>query len=196
MPVVIGAALVVAAGATVYSAVEQKKAADSAAATSTAVAGYNARLDRAESEQLDLDTQANIAAMRKDAATYMSRQTSAYAASGVMANTGSPLVARAATAGALELQMQQKWTDLNAHKEMLESKAQAGVAEGQAQADQYHMQGTAAVMNGAAKVASMAASAYGAGVFGSAGSNTSTALSGNWEGGGPSSSIGGEGFQG
>jgi hypothetical protein len=52
---------------------------------------------------------------------------------------------------------------------MLESKAQAGIYEGAAKADQYHKQGVAAVMSGAGKVAGTLAGAYSGGMFSGAG---------------------------
>lgn len=146
--------------AQVASTVMQKQAADAAARTATQVADYNAKLNRVDAAQLELDAQANISALRKDAATYMSRQTSAYVAAGVRTDTGSPLVVAATTAGRLELKAQQMWADANARAEHLESQAQAGIRQGEAQADQYHMQGVAAVMNGASRVAGQLYGAY------------------------------------
>jgi hypothetical protein len=97
VPLIVMAAVSVAS--TVASTIQQKKAADAAARTATQVADYNAKLDRSEAAQIDLDSLENVRALRRDAATYMSRQALAYVGSGVMANTGSPLAVRAATAG-------------------------------------------------------------------------------------------------
>ena len=166
----------VSVATTVAATVEQKRASDSAANNAKTVAGYNAAVDREEAAQIDLDTQANIVAMRKDAASYMSRQTSAFVAAGVRADTGSALAVRAATAGQLEMKVQQRWADSQAKEQHLEASAQAGIAEGDYQANQDHMEGVAAVMGGAAKVAGTLYGAYSGGVFGKPGSNTSTAL--------------------
>lgn len=158
-------------GATAYSTIQQKRAADAAARTSEDVAQYNAKLDRADATQIELDTQANIAALRRDASTYMSRQTTAYVAAGVRADTGSPLVARAVTAGRYEMKAQQMWADANARAERLESQAQAGIRQGEAQADQFHLQGVAAVMSGASRVAGQLYGAYRGGDFAGTGTN-------------------------
>lgn len=158
-------------GTTLYSINQQRKAANAAAADATAVAEYNARLDRSEEQQVALDAQENIRSLRRDAATYMSRQASAYAANGVRIDTGSPLALRAVTAGRFEQRAQQMWQDTNAKQQRLESAAQVGVAEGAAQADQYHRQGVAAVINGASKVAGQLYGAYQSGVFLGTGTN-------------------------
>lgn len=165
MPIAIGVGLAVEAGLTIASTIQQKRAADSAASTATAVASYNEKLDQSEANQIDFDTQANIDAMRRDASVYMSRQSSAYAAAGVRVDSGSPLAVKAATAGKFELREQQSWSDSQAKEQRLASEGQAGIAEGAAKADQYHMEGVAAVMGGAAKVVGLAVSGYQAGVF-------------------------------
>ena len=178
MPVVAAIPYVVAAAATtvVYSTVEQKRAANAAAATDTAVAGYNAKVDLADADQIDMDTQANLASMRKDASVYLSRQAAAYAGAGVRTDTGSPLVVQAATAGRFAMQQQQLYTNAQAKEQRLASSAKAGIAEGQAAADSAHMQGVAAVLNGAGKVASQLGGAYNQGLFsgGSAAVGTGT----------------------
>lgn len=176
MPVALIVVAAVAVAAEVAQTVEQKKASDAAANNAKTVAGYNAAVDNQESAQIDLDTQANITAMRKDAASYMSRQQTAFVASGVRADTGSALAVRAATAGKLEMHAQQAWADSQAKEQRLAAEGQAGIAEGDYQANQDHMEGVADVMGGAAKVASTIGSAYAGGAFGKAGSATSTAL--------------------
>ncbi len=177
-------ALAMTAASTAYqvsSANSAKKdaarAAGEAMATNDAVTAFNARVDRAEERQVDLNSIANIRAMRKDARTYLSRQEAAYAGSGVRADTGSPVAVRAATAGALALREQQAQTDTVARMEKLESSAKAGIAEGAAQteairiqgqptADAYRREATGAVLSGAAKMLSMGAMMYGGGAFG------------------------------
>lgn len=171
MPVALGIGLAVQAGLTIASTIESKRAADSAANTATQTAAYNARLDKSEADQIDADAIANIQAMRRDAETYMSRQTSAYVANGVRADTGSPLAVKAVTAGRFAMREQQTYNDAQAREQRLASAGAAGIAEGAAKADQYHMEGVAAVMGGAAKVAGLAFSAYEGGVFGGSGTN-------------------------
>lgn len=171
MPIIPIASLVISAGSVIYSANLQRTAANAQAATATATADYNARVDLAQAEQTDLDARANIASMRRDASVYMSRQTAAFAAAGVRADTGSPLAVRAATAGRLAMREQQAYTDSQAKQQRLAASAKAGRAEGQAAADGYHMQATAAVLNGAGRVASQLGSAYQAGTFSGSGTN-------------------------
>lgn len=171
MPAVPIIAFAVEAGLTVASTIEQKRASDAAATTATQVATYNNKLDQSEAAQVDADSIANIQAMRRDADVYMSRQTSAYVANGVRADTGSPLAVRAITAGRFEMREQQSYNDAQAKEERLYSEGEADIAEGAAKADEYHMQGVAAVLGGAAKVAGLAFGAYESGAFASAGTN-------------------------
>lgn len=185
MPVVPIVAVAVEVGLTIAATSQQKRADDSAANTATQVAAYNARLDQSEANQVDADAIENIRSMRRDAEVYMSRQTAAYAASGVRADTGSPLAVRAITASRFEMREQQTWNDAQAREQRLASAGQAGIAEGAAKADQYHMEGVAAVMGGAAKVAGLVYGGYQSGafdVFKSAGTtNLSAGLGGTGE---------------
>lgn len=175
MPVALVVVAAVEVAATVASTVVQKRAADAAANTAKTVASYNAAVDQQEANQTDLDAQAKIQAMRRDAATYMSKQASAFAAGGVVATTGSALAVQATTAGRAAMQQQQVWADANAKEQSLAAAGQAGIAEGAAQADQDHMEGVADVMQGAGKVASEVGSAYSGGAFGG-GANTKVGL--------------------
>jgi len=177
MPVALAVVAAVEIGTTVASTIAQKQATDAAANAATQTAAYNAKVDAADAAQIDSNTQANIAAMRRDASVYMSRQASAYARGGIVANTGSALATEAATAGRFAMKEQQTWNDANAREEGLASQAAAGVAEGTAQANEYHLEGISDIMSGASKVASQAYGAYEGGAFGSPGSSTSTALS-------------------
>jgi hypothetical protein len=155
----------------VVSTEDAKKADSAAASTSTQIAQYNANVDAADSAQIDEDTQQNIDNMRSDAATYMSRQQTAFVSSGVVGNTGSALAVRAATAGQFAMKEQQAWQDSQAKEETLASEAQAGIAEGAAQADQYDLEGQAAVLSGASKVAGQLYSYNQQGLFGSSSPN-------------------------
>lgn len=165
MPVVPALALAASVGSAVYSANLQRKAANNAAANATAVADYNGRVDLAAAQQADLDARANIAAMRRDASVYMSRQTAAFAAAGIRPDTGSPLALRAATAGRLAMREQQAYTNSEAQQRRLQSAARAGRAEGAAASEGYRGQATAAVLSGAGRVASLLGQGYNAGVF-------------------------------
>lgn len=184
-------ATVASIGATAYSTVQQKNAAsaaasdasnaaNSAAATTQATADYNARVDRANEEQISADSAANIDAMRRDAKVYLSRQTAAYAGAGVSVDSGSPLAVRVSTAGALALREAEVHRETNARLQGIESAAKAGVAEGQSQADAiriqgqaqsdaYHRAGSAALLNGASRMLSQGAGLYQAGAFSGAG---------------------------
>ncbi len=159
----------IAAAGAVYSAVEANRASRSAAATSIATADYNARVDRADAAQIDLDARANIEAMRKDASVYMSRQAASYAGAGVSADSGSPLAVQAVTAGRFVMRQQQAYLEAEAKQRRYYSAAKAGIAESAAQAEAYRMQGTAALLNGAGRVASMVGGAYQSGMFGGGG---------------------------
>ncbi len=171
MPVVPIAALVISAGAGIYSTVVQKRAADASANTANAVANYNSKVDIAGAEQNALDTRANIEAMRRDAAVYMSRQRSSFVAAGIRGDTGSPLVLQATTAGRLAMREQQAYNDSEAKQRRLYSAASAGIAEGNAQADAYHSQGIAAVLGGASRLAGQLGGAYSSGMFSGSGTN-------------------------
>lgn len=171
MPVVPYLVYAAAAGSAIYSADQQHKAANANAANATAVADYNARVDQSAAEQTDLDARANITSLRRDAAVYMSRQTAAFANAGVRADTGSPLAVRAATAGRLAMREQQVYTDSQAKQQRLAAAGRVGQLEGQAAAEGYHGQATAAVLSGAGRVASLLGGAYQSGMFSGSGTN-------------------------
>ena len=168
MPVVAVLA-VVSIATTVASTIETKEADDAAANTAKTVAQYNANVDASEAKQIDYDSQAAIDQMRTNAATYMSRTASAYARNGIIANRGSPLAVQAMEAGRAAMKEQQTFADAGAKEQRLASEGQVGILEGNAQADQDHMEGVAAVMGGVGKVAGQIGSAYGAGAFGGGG---------------------------
>jgi len=159
------AAFAVSAAMTAYSAYEQNQSAKNAAAVDEATARYNARADLAMSAQLDLDTQQNIRTERQENAVYLSRQAASYAAAGVLATTGSPLHAQITNAGRMEQRIQQEWVNSNQKQQEMASRAKIGILEGNAQAQADRAQGTIALINGGAKLASMAFSAYEGGTF-------------------------------
>lgn len=166
MPAVIPiAALVISAGATVYSASQQNKAAKSAAQVDTATADYNARADMAMAAQLDLDTHQNVRTARAEDRVYLSRQEASYAAAGVLATTGSPLHAQITNAGRMEQQIQQQWVNSQQKQQQLASRSKVGILEGAAQASADKSVGSLALINGGAKLAGTAFGAYQSGIF-------------------------------
>ena len=182
MPV---ALLAVAAGATVYSAIEQKKAADNAAQVDTATADYNARYDQSLAVQLDEDTQQNIRTARQNDEVYLSRQAASYASAGVLATSGSALDAQITNAGRMEQQIQQQWVNSQQKQASYYSQAAVGVASGAAAAQSDRMQGSIALINGGASIARQAFSfvSAGGGGGGGGGGSDNTPID-NPEGGG------------
>jgi len=166
MPAVIPiVALAISAVGTAYSMSQSKKAADAAASVDANTAKYNAQLDNAQADQIQADTVANIRTTRQEDAAYLSKQAASYAASGVLATTGSPLHAQITTAGRMEQQIQQKYSNAQRQQMLLHSQAKEGVYYGQAQASADRAAGTIAMVDGGAKLAGMAFSAYNSGVF-------------------------------
>ena len=158
-------ALVVSVGATVYSSIQQKKAADQAASIDTSTADYNARYDEATAEQLDYDTQHNIEVERQNDQVYLSKEAVSYAAAGVLATSGSALDAQITNVGRMEQQIQQTWVDSQQKQQQIRSQAQKGILYGQDQAAADKMSGTLALVNGGAHLAGMAFNAYNSGTF-------------------------------
>jgi hypothetical protein len=99
-----------------------------------AVAAYNARVAGSEAQQVALDTAANVRAMRKDARTFLSRQRSAFAGSGVRVDTGSPLAVQIATAGQLALQRAETYRQGVAREESIRAQSAASSAEAESRA--------------------------------------------------------------
>ena len=158
-------ATVVSVGATAYGSIQQKKAAKSAASVDTATADYNARYDRAMAAQLDLDTQQNIRTERNEDAVYLSREQASYAASGVLANTGSALDAQILNAGRMEQKIQQQWVSSNQQEQKYYAAANVGILEGNARASADRMSGNLALINGGTKIAGQLYGGYQSGVF-------------------------------
>lgn len=96
-----------------------------------ATANYNARVMRSEEEQVGIDSAANVRAMRKDAAVYMSRQRAAFAGSGIRVDSGSPLAVQVATAGQLALREAEAHRQAVAKMEGIEAQRRASLAEAQ-----------------------------------------------------------------
>jgi len=151
---------IIAVGLTVASMAQQNAASKKAESTAKTTAAYNNALDITEAQQIDQASNTSIRQMREDAATYVDRQRGQYAASGIMADTGSPLSVQAETAGRLELQAQHKFMDAQNSESRAYSEGQAGLLYGQNQADQISMKATADTLSGAAKIAGMGYNAY------------------------------------
>jgi hypothetical protein len=158
-------ALVVSEGTTVYSSIQQKKAADTAASIDTSTAAYNAQYDEATAEQLDYDTQHNIQVERQNDQVYLSKEAVSYAAAGVLATSGSALDAQITNVGRMEQQIQQSWVNSQQQQQQIRSQAQKGILYGQDQAAADRMSGTLALVNGGAHLAGMAFNTYNSGTF-------------------------------
>jgi len=158
-------ALVVSAVGTGYSMYSQNKASKAAASVDTKTADYNAQLDNAQADQIQSDTLANIQNDRQNDAIYLSKQVASYAASGVLATTGSPLHAQITNAGKMEQQIQQKYSNAQRTQMLLHSQAAEGVYYGQAQSSADRAAGSLAMIDGGAKLAGMAFNAYNSGMF-------------------------------
>jgi len=163
MPVPLAVTALVATGVSAYG---QYKAGKSAADVSEATARYNANVDKVQAQQLDYNTLQNIRTQRQEGNVYLSKQAASYASAGVLANSGSALHAQITTAGRLEQQAQQMYLDSQQKQQQLYSAAAIGVAEGEAQAYADRTAANIALIDGGAKMASMAASDIQSGIFG------------------------------
>ncbi len=158
-------ALTIAAGATIYGAVEAHKAAQGAAMVDRATGALNQRYDQALANQLDLDTQQNVRVMRQESDSYLSRQQVSYASAGVLADTGSALATQIVNAGRFEQQAQQKWTNATRQEQQYYSEGAAGRLSSEARAVSDTKAGTLSLINGGANLAGLAFSSYKSGVF-------------------------------
>ncbi len=159
------AALAVSMAATAYSAYKQHQSAKSAASVDNATADYNAKVDRSQAEQLQLDTIQNIQTQRQNDQVYLSQQHAAYAAAGVLADSGSPLAAQITNAGRMEKQLQQEYTNSQQRQQQLYSSANIGRLEGAAQASADNARGTIALIDGGSRLAGQFYGGYTSGVF-------------------------------
>jgi len=159
------AALAVSLVATGYSAYKQNQAARNAASVDTAAADYNAKVDEAQANQIQLDTLQNIRTQRSENAVYLSQQEASYAAAGVLTSGGSPLHAMITNAGRMEQQLQQEYTNSQQKQQQLHSSANIGRLEGEAQAYADKQRGTMALIDGGAKMVSQLYGGYKAGTF-------------------------------
>lgn len=164
MPVIIPVIMLAATAASMAmqaSAMAKGNAAAKASAQlAKDTAGYNQRVDEAGATQTELDSDANIAANRKDASIYLSRQKTAFAANGVL-STGSALAVEATTAGQLEQRVLQDRTNALRQAEQQRAAGRMGVLYGDAQASGIMAQNSVDMMRGGAGILSTAASAAG-----------------------------------
>lgn len=166
-------ALAVEVGTTAYGAVSASNASGNAAQVDQAVAGYNAQVDKAKAQQIDLDTLANIQTERQNDRVYLSRGAASYASSGVLATTGSPLGAQITTAGRLEQRIQQQYTNSQQQQKELYAQATEGVAYGDAQASADRAKGSIALIDGGSRIAGQVFQGYNSGTLKFGGSTTS-----------------------
>ena len=104
------------------------------------VADYNAKVDIANAQQEAMNAQANIQSQRLKDEAYLSSQRAAYAASGVLSDTGTPMAVQATTAARLEHNIQQYWNQVQQREATGYTQAQMDVMRGKQQAQAYHMQ--------------------------------------------------------
>ena len=104
------------------------------------VADYNANVDIANAQQQAMNAQANIQSERLKGEEYLSHQRAAYAASGVLSDTGTPMAVQATTAARLEHGIQQYWNQVQQKEAQEYTQAQLDVMRGKQQAEAYHMQ--------------------------------------------------------
>ena len=127
------------------------------------VADYNAKVDIANAQQQAMNAQANIQSQREEGGELLSRQRAAYAASGVLSDSGSSLAVQATTAARLEQNIQQYWNETQQKESQLYTAAGMEVSKGKAQAKAYHLEAAADMFKA---VGSMALAFSGAGLGG------------------------------
>ncbi len=152
MPYVIPIVLV---AATAASTAMQASASAKGAALAESTAKYNSSVDVANAQQAQLNAAANIRAKRADDQAYRSKIRVAYAASGILSGSGSPMQVLATTAGRQEQDIANYWNETNQKSDRYYGAAKEGIREGEAQADLYHLQGAAAVVKGIGSIASI-----------------------------------------
>lgn len=146
------------------SMAKQNKANKASAQLAKDSAGYNAKVDLAEAKQIELDSDSNIRAARKDAAVYTSRQEAAYATSGVLSG-GSPLLVEAESVGRMEQSIQQERVNSQREVSKRESAARIGVLYGDAQATAIKRQNSIDMLKGGVGILQTVAGGYQSGAF-------------------------------
>lgn len=176
--------LIIAGVATVASAGMQAVAASKKASAVARAADYNAKVDIANAQQLQMDAEANVRRQRQENQDYLSKIRVAYAASGVLSDTGTPMQVLGTTAARQEQDIQQYWTGVNQKTDRYYASALEGVAEGHDAASAYHLEGAADIIKGIGSIA---------GMFAGVGTSTTTpkSFSGGWAGQDSGSSFGG-----
>lgn len=155
-----GAIVTASVAATATTAALSAEAASRQAKAAAQAADYNAALDVANAKQVALNANANIDKQRQDDSTYQSNQRAALAASGVLSDTGSPMVVQATTAARQEQDIQQYWTSVQQKESNLYAAGQEGIYEGAEQADIYHLQGAADIFSGVGGITNEVGSVY------------------------------------
>ena len=166
-------------GLTAYGAYESKQASKAAASVDNATAAFNAKVDLENAAQIDLNTLQNIDTQRKSDATYLSREAAGYAASGVLATTGSALRSQITNVGRMTQQIQQQYVDSQIKQQNLYEAAKVGIAEGAAQAAADTAAGTLALIQGGAQIAGMAFRDYNSGIGAGLGGTNPASTTGN-----------------
>ncbi len=146
---------IVMLAATAASTAMQASAAAKGAALAQSTAKYNANVDIANAQQLQLNAASNIRAQRAEDQAYRSKIRVAYAASGILSGTGSPMQVLATTAGRHEQDIANYWNSTQQKSDRYYGAAKEGIREGESQADLYHLQGAAAVVKGIGSIASI-----------------------------------------
>lgn len=165
---------VVSIALTAYGMVQQNAASKAAEQLARDTAQRNANIDITQAKQLGMDTAENIRQMRDQAAIYTSRQQASYAASGVLADSGSPLAVQASTVGKLEQRIQQEHVNSTQKQEQLYSAAKAGIAYGDATASALNKSNNAAMIRSGANLLTTAYGAYQGGAFSGGGTTPAT----------------------
>lgn len=160
LPAIYVAAAVVAAGSAVYAGVESRVASNKQADAALQAAQYNSKLDIANAQQLSMNAAANASRQRTNDKEYLNAQRAAFAASGLLSDTGTPLAVQATTAGRMEQDIQQYWTSTQQKESQLYGAAAEGMYQGAETADIYHLQGTAELVSGIGKAVGIAGEAY------------------------------------
>lgn len=161
-----------------YSMSQQNSAAKQSEQLARDTAERNANVDITDAQQLALDTDENIRQAREEARIYTSRQHTSYAASGVLADSGSPLAVQASTVGKLQQRIQQEYINAGQKEQKLYSAAKAGIAYGDASARATNTENTAALLKGGINMLSTAYGDYKSGMFSGTGTPAPAATSG------------------
>ena len=145
----------VAAGATIAGTVASAKAASQQASTAAQVASYNANVDIAQANQNDLNANANITAQRQKNNEQLSTARAAYAASGVLSDSGSPMEVLATSASRDEQNIQQYYAEQQESDQTQYEAAQLGVYQGAQEAEAYHLEGAGDIFSGIGSLANI-----------------------------------------